>query len=158
VRGLVVDTGGRPLRDAGIDVWQAAPNGKYDVQDESQPDLNMRGRFRTDASGRFEFRSLKPLSYPVPHDGPAGDLLLAQGRHPYRPAHIHFIITAPGYEPLITALYIAGDPYIDSDAVFGAKDSLTVGYQKNGAGQGARANGDADYLEFNFVLVPADRS
>ncbi|HXZ87006.1 MAG TPA: intradiol ring-cleavage dioxygenase [Candidatus Binataceae bacterium] len=159
VRGLVTGAGGRPVANASLDVWQAAPNGLYDLQDESQPDLNMRGKFRTDPSGRFEFRSLKPLSYPVPHDGPAGELLLAQGRHPYRPAHIHFIVTAPGYEPLTTALYIAGDPYIDSDAVFGAKDSLTVQYKKGQAGQGdsSRATGEPDSIEFNFNLVPAER-
>lgn len=155
VRGLVTGTGGRQLADAGLDVWQAAPNGLYDVQDANQPDLNMRGKFRTDSSGRFEFRSLKPLSYPVPHDGPAGELLLAQGRHPYRPAHIHFIIAAPGYEPLTTALYIAGDPYIDSDAVFGAKDSLTVQYKKSEVRQGA--TDEPDHIEFNFNLVPAER-
>ena len=159
VRGLVTGAGGRPVADAGLDVWQAAPNGLYDLQDESQPELNMRGRFRTDSSGRFEFRSLKPLSYPVPHDGPVGELLLAQGRHPYRPAHIHFIVTAPGYETLTTALYIAGDPYIDSDAVFGAKDSLTVHYKKSEArqGAGARATAEPDYIEFNFNLVAAER-
>jgi hydroxyquinol 1,2-dioxygenase len=96
----------------------------------------------------------------VPHDGPAGELLLAQGRHPYRPAHIHFIITAQGHETLTTALYIAGDPYIESDAVFGAKDSLTVAYNKNGSNKAgaARANGDQpDYIEFNFTLVPVER-
>lgn len=155
VRGLVTGTGGRPLADASLDVWQAAPNGLYDLQDANQPDLNMRGKFSTDSSGRFEFRSLKPLSYPVPHDGPAGELLLAQGRHPYRPAHIHFIVAAPGYEPLTTALYIAGDPYIDSDAVFGAKDSLTVQYKKSEVRQGA--TDEPDHIEFNFNLVPAER-
>jgi len=158
VKGVVTGAGGKPLRDASLDVWQAAPNGKYDLQDENQPELNMRGKFRTDQAGRFEFRSLKPLSYPVPHDGPAGELLLALGRHPYRPAHIHFIVTAPGYEPLTTALYIAGDPYIGSDAVVGAKESLIVGYEKNGAGRGDRAKGEPDYLEFNFVLTPTERT
>jgi hydroxyquinol 1,2-dioxygenase len=160
VRGTVTGGQGKPLANATLDIWQAAPNGLYDLQDENQPDLNMRGRFRTDAAGRFEFRSLKPLSYPVPHDGPAGELLLAQGRHPYRPAHIHFIITAQGHETLTTALYIAGDPYIESDAVFGAKDSLTVAYHKNGSNKSgsARADGDQpDYIEFNFRLVPVER-
>ena len=160
VRGTVTGGQGRPLANATLDIWQAAPNGLYDLQDDNQPELNMRGRFRTDASGRFEFRSLKPLSYPVPHDGPAGELLLAQGRHPYRPAHIHFIITAQGHETLTTALYIAGDPYIESDAVFGAKDSLTVAYNKNGSNKSgsARSGGDQpDYIEFNFRLVPVER-
>ena len=144
--------GGRPLADALLDVWQAGPNGKYDIQDEQQPEMNLRGRFRTGVDGRYEFRSVKPKSYPVPDDGPVGVLLRAQGRGPYRPAHIHFIITAEGYEPLITALYIAGDAYIESDAVFGAKQSLTVGYHKGRAanGKGERA---PDAIEFDFTLA-----
>jgi protocatechuate 3,4-dioxygenase beta subunit len=152
VRGRVTDPRGRALAGATVDVWQAAPSGKYDIQDPSQPDMNLRGRFRTDAQGRYEFRSVKPRSYPVPDDGPVGVLLRAQGRHPYRPAHIHFIISADGYRQLITALYIAGDSYIDSDAVFGAKQSLTVGYRKS---RGAGANGAGpDALEFDFALAP----
>jgi hydroxyquinol 1,2-dioxygenase len=154
VRGQVTDARGGGLAGALLDVWQAAPNGLYDIQDEHQPEMNLRGRFRTDADGRYEFRSLKPKSYPVPNDGPVGVLLRAQGRHPYRPAHIHFLITADGYEPLITALYIAGDAYIESDAVFGAKQSLTVGYHKSRAANG---NDDKapDLLEFDFTLAPA---
>jgi catechol 1,2-dioxygenase len=154
VRGQVTDARGEGLAGALLDVWQAAPNGLYDIQDEHQPEMNLRGRFRTDADGRYEFRSLKPKSYPVPNDGPVGVLLRAQGRHPYRPAHIHFLITADGYEPLITALYIAGDAYIESDAVFGAKQSLTVGYHKSRAANG---NDDKapDLLEFDFTLAPA---
>jgi protocatechuate 3,4-dioxygenase beta subunit len=116
--------------------------------------MNLRGRFRTSADGRYEFRSLKPKSYPVPNDGPVGVLLRAQGRHPYRPAHIHFMITADSYEPLITALYIAGDSYIESDAVFGAKQSLTVGYHKSRAANG-RGDEAPDVIEFDFMLAPA---
>jgi hydroxyquinol 1,2-dioxygenase len=154
VRGQVTDARGTGLAGALLDVWQAAPNGMYDIQDENQPEMNLRGRFRTSADGRYEFRSLKPKSYPVPNDGPVGVLLRAQGRHPYRPAHIHFVITADGYEPLITALYIAGDSYIESDAVFGAKQSLTVGYHKSRAANGG---GDEapDLIEFDFTLAPA---
>jgi protocatechuate 3,4-dioxygenase beta subunit len=156
VRGRVTDAHGRPLADARLDVWQAAPNGKYDIQDENQAEMNLRGRFRTGADGCYEFHSVKPKSYPVPDDGPVGVLLRAQGRHPYRPAHIHFIVTADGYEPLITALYIAGDAYIESDAVFGAKRSLTVGYHKGGAanGKGERAR---DTIDFDFTLAAAAR-
>ena len=154
LRGQVTDAHGRPLADALLDVWQAAPNGRYDIQDEHQAGMNLRGRFRTNADGRYEFRSVKPKSYPVPDDGPVGMLLRAQGRHPYRPAHIHFIVTADGYEPLITALYIAGDSYIESDAVFGAKQWLTVGYHKSRAakGKGERA---PDAIEFDFALAAA---
>jgi hydroxyquinol 1,2-dioxygenase len=154
VCGRVTDAHARPLADALLDVWQAAPNGKYDIQDEQQPEMNLRGRFRTGADGLYEFRSVKPKSYPVPDDGPVGVLLRAQGRGPYRPAHIHFVITAEGYEPLITALYIAGDAYIESDAVFGAKESLTVAYHnsraKNGAGERP-----PDAIEFDFTLAAA---
>jgi catechol 1,2-dioxygenase len=122
----------------------------YDLQDSAQPEMNMRGRLRSDAAGRYEFRSLKPKSYPVPHDGPVGRLLDAQGRHPYRPAHIHFMIRADGYAPLTTALYIAGDPYIESDAVFGAKDALTVSYRS-----GERSErGSPEVIEFDFTLAP----
>jgi len=154
LRGQVTHARGRPLAGALLDVWQAAPDGKYDIQDEHQTGMNLRGRFRTGADGRYEFRSVKPKSYPVPDDGPVGVLLRAQGRHPYRPAHIHFMITADGYEPLITALYIAGDSYIESDAVFGAKQSLTVGYHKSRAanGKGERA---PDAIEFDFTLAAA---
>jgi protocatechuate 3,4-dioxygenase beta subunit len=154
LRGRVADARGRPLAGALLDVWQAAPNGKYDIQDEHQVGMNLRGRFRTGADGHYEFRSVKPKSYPVPDDGPVGVLLRAQGRHPYRPAHIHFIVTADGHQPLITALYIAGDAYIESDAVFGAKHSLTVGYRKGHAanGKGERA---PDAIEFDFTLAAA---
>lgn len=153
VRGVVTDSRNRPIAGALVDVWQAAPSGKYDIQDESQPDMNLRGRFRTDAEGRYEFRSVRPKSYPVPDDGPVGKLLRAQGRHPYRPAHIHFIVSADGYEPLITALYSAGDAYIDSDAVFGAKRSLTVAYRKSrAAGKDRKAPA---LVEFNFALAPS---
>lgn len=155
VHGIVTDPRGLPIAGALVDVWQAAPSGMYDIQDESQPDMNLRGRFRTDAEGRYEFRSVKPKSYPVPDDGPVGMLLRAQGRHPYRPAHIHFIISAEGYQPLITALYSAGDSYIDSDAVFGAKRSLTITYRKSRA-PGAKGKAPA-LVEFNFALAPARR-
>jgi len=154
LRGQVTDARGRPLADALLDVWQAAPNGKYDIQDEHQAGMNLRGKFRTGADGRYEFRSVKPKSYPVPDDGPVGVLLRAQGRHPYRPAHIHFIVTADGYEPLISALEIAGDSYLESDAVFGAKQSLTVGYHKGRAANN-KSERAPDAIEFDFTLVAA---
>ena len=150
VRGLIANATGRPLAGATLDIWQAAPNGMYDLQDNAQPEMNMRGRLRSNTAGRYEFRSLKPKSYPVPHDGPVGRLLDAQGRHPYRPAHIHFMIRANGYAPLTTAVYIAGDPYIESDAVFGAKDALTVSYRP-----GERSErGSPEVIEFDFTLAP----
>jgi len=126
VHGRVTGAGGTPVADALIDVWQTAPNGLYDVQDPAQPAMNMRGRFRSDADGGFAFRTTPSRPYTIPHDGPVGKLLNATGRHPWRPAHLHFMIQAPGHRKLTTALYFEGDPYLDSDAVFGVKDSLVV--------------------------------
>lgn len=124
VSGQVCDEEGKPLEGAELDVWQTSEDGFYDTQDETQPDMNLRGVFRTGADGRFWFRSIVPASYPIPGDGPVGDMLKALGRHPMRPAHIHFILRAAGYDTLTTHIFIEGDPYLDSDAVFGVKDAL----------------------------------
>ncbi|GAB0117712.1 intradiol ring-cleavage dioxygenase [Acidisoma sp. 7E03] len=124
VSGIVADEVGRPLEGAELDVWQTSEDGFYDTQDETQPDMNLRGVFHTGSDGRFWFRSIVPASYPIPSDGPVGDMLKALGRHPMRPAHIHFILRARGYESLTTHIFIEGDPYLDSDAVFGVKDAL----------------------------------
>jgi catechol 1,2-dioxygenase len=126
VYGRVSGRDGKPLGNALLDVWQTAPNGLYDVQDPGQPPMNLRGKFRTGPDGMFSFRTIRPTSYPIPHDGPVGKLLDAAGRHPWRPAHLHFMISAEGFRTLITSLYFEGDPYLDSDAVFGVKDSLVV--------------------------------
>ncbi len=125
VSGRVVDADGKPIEGATLDVWQANSEGYYDVQQKDiQPDMNLRGRFITGADGRYWFRSSKPLFYPIPHDGPVGALLRNLGRHPYRPAHIHFIVSAPGYQAVVTHLFVKDDPYLESDVVFGVKDSL----------------------------------
>lgn len=124
VSGMVADAAGQPLGDVELDVWQTSEDGFYDTQDATQPDMNLRGLFRTGADGRFWFRSIVPASYPIPSDGPVGAMLKALGRHPMRPAHIHFILRAAGYESLTTHIFIDGDPYLDSDAVFGVKDAL----------------------------------
>lgn len=145
VRGRVVGTEGKPIVNALVDVWQVAANGLYDLQDPEQG-INMRGRFRSDIEGRFALRTTKPISYSVPTDGPVGELLKAEARDSFRPAHIHFMISAKGYETLTTALYIAEDRYIEEDAVFGAKDELAIAYIKGGA-EGM------DAIEFNFVLA-----
>jgi hydroxyquinol 1,2-dioxygenase len=146
VAGRVFNTAGQPVAGALIDTWQASSDGIYDLQQKNSDQMNFRGRLRSAADGRFRFRSVKPSSYPVPSDGPVGKMLLALGRHPYRPAHIHFKIAAPGYRTLTTALYIAGDRYLDSDAVFGAKKSLVVSYRGSGT------NGAAATIEFDFIL------
>ncbi len=157
VRGRVRSIEGRPIEGALLDVWQAAPSGLYDLQDPSLRGMNLRGRFRTGADGRFRFRSVKPSSYPVPVDGPVGRMLTALARHPYRPAHIHFIVSAPGHETLVTALYIDGDAYLDSDAVFGSRQSLVVGYRRSDDRSGD-ADANLDTIEYDFVLGPKSAS
>jgi catechol 1,2-dioxygenase len=126
MRGHVTDSLGRPIANSLVEVWQTAPNQLYDVQDENQPSGHLRASFRTDAAGTYRFRTIMPVSYPIPNDGPAGQLLAAMGRHPFRPAHIHFMISAPGYRTLVTHLFLDGDQYLGSDAVFGVKPSLII--------------------------------
>jgi hydroxyquinol 1,2-dioxygenase len=125
VQGRILDTEGNPIAGAKIDVWQANDEGFYDVQQKGiQPDFNLRGVFRTGVDGAYHFRAVKPSFYPIPADGPVGRLLAALGRHPYRPAHLHYIIEAPGFARLVTHIFDPDDPYIRSDAVFGVKESL----------------------------------
>lgn len=125
VTGRVTGPDGEPLGGASVDVWQASEDGFYDVQQPGiQPESNLRGLFPAAADGTFWFRTVLPRYYPIPDDGPVGGLLGATGRHPYRPAHIHFLVAADGYRPVTTHLFVAGTPYLDSDAVFGVKDSL----------------------------------
>ena len=130
VTGTVKDTDGRPIAGALLDVWQANEDGFYDVQQKGvQPDMNLRGEFTTDAEGRFWFRSAKPRYYPIPNDGPVGQLLEALGRHPNRPAHIHFIVGAEGFEPITTHLFTRDCPYLHIDAVFGVKQGLVADFR-----------------------------
>lgn len=125
VSGVVRAADGTPLPGAVLDVWQADPRGFYDVQQpDVQPPGNGRGLFTADAEGRFWFRTCVPSAYPIPTDGPVGALLKATGRHPYRPAHIHFIVSAEGHQPVTTHIFVAGGDYLDSDAVFAVKESL----------------------------------
>jgi len=124
--GRVNGPEGQPVAGALIEVWQTAPNQLYDVQDKDQPEGHLRASFRTDAAGLYRFQTILPVSYPIPDDGPAGQLLAALGRHPFRPAHVHFMISAPGYRTLVTHLFFEGDQYLESDAVFGVKHSLIV--------------------------------
>ncbi|MGW1617610.1 intradiol ring-cleavage dioxygenase [Streptomyces sp. NPDC002172] len=125
VSGVVRSADGTPLPGAVLDVWQADPSGFYDVQQpDVQPPGNGRGLFTADEEGRFRFRTCVPSAYPIPTDGPVGALLKATGRHPYRPAHIHFIVSAAGHAPVTTHIFVAGGEYLDSDAVFAVKESL----------------------------------
>jgi protocatechuate 3,4-dioxygenase beta subunit len=148
VRGRVLATDGTPIAGALLDVWQNDANGLYDVQDPGQPQPHLRGRFRTDAEGRYSFRTIRPVSYPIPVDGPVGQLLRRLGRHPYRPAHVHFRVSAEGYRPVTTELFDAGDAYLESDVVFGVKSSLIARFAPHGESDGR----PAFLLEYEFGL------
>jgi hydroxyquinol 1,2-dioxygenase len=159
VSGSVRSLDGTSLPGALVDVWQADDHGFYDVQQPaSQPPGNLRGLFRTDAEGRFWFRTVTPSAYPIPTDGPVGGLLTATARHPYRPAHIHLIVGADGHQPVTTHVFVAGSPYLDSDAVFAVKQSLvrefhTVDDPAQAAAYGVPA--PFRHTHFDVVLQPA---
>jgi hydroxyquinol 1,2-dioxygenase len=157
VSGRVHDPGGKPVPGAALDVWQAAPNGLYEGQDPQMPPFNMRGRFRADAAGQYHFRTVKPASYPIPTDGPVGELMRAVDRQPYRPAHIHAIVSAPGYEPLCTHFFVKGDPYLDLDPVFVVKSSLITDFVRHDSVEEAIARKTTApfyTVEFDFGLKP----
>jgi len=130
ISGTVSDSRGRPIANARVDIWHADPQGEYDVQKPALGGaMQLRGVFNTDGEGRFHCWSIKPTSYPVPTDGPVGSLLKASKRHPMRPAHVHFMIEAKGFDRLITHVFEEGDRYIDSDAVFGVRDALIIPFK-----------------------------
>jgi hydroxyquinol 1,2-dioxygenase len=145
------------VRGARIDVWQSDADGFYDVQVAGLDQSRARGTFRSDEHGRFWFRSILPVAYPVPTDGPVGAMLVASGRHPWRPAHVHFMISADGCDTLVTHVFRAGDPYLNSDVVFGVRSSLVKAYDKHAAGTGPHPEQATAYhtLAFDFVLGPA---
>ena len=145
VSGKVVDLDGEPVGGAVLDIWQTAPNAVYAAQDPSGS-FNLCGRLTTEADGRYWFHTRKPVSYTIPGDGPVGAMLEAAGRHNWRPAHIHFMLSAAGYETLVTQLFTDDDPYLDSDAVFGVKGSLIVHYDETD--EGLR-------LDHDFVMTAA---
>ena len=150
VRGRVTDVAGRPLDGATVDVWQSNDSGLYDTQDPDQPPFNLRGVFVTGPDGRFEFRTARPASYPIPTDGPVGGLLRATGRSHWRAAHIHAIVSAPGRRPVTTHIFDADNPYLDSDAVFGVRDSLVRPFRPAGPGDPA----DVSYVvDMDFALA-----
>lgn len=147
--GRVVDLDGNPIEGARVDVWSDNADGYYDVQQpDIQPKWNNRGIFVTGPDGRYAFRGIKPVSYPIPDDGPVGAMLESLGRHPYRPAHMHFLVTAPGHQRIVTHTFVGDDAYIADDAVFGVKQTLVAPFE--------RAEGDTKWRsEFDFVMVPA---
>jgi len=130
MHGTVLDTvSKKPVVGATIDVWEASTNGMYEQQDKEQVDMNLRGKFKTDANGRYSFYCLRPTPYPIPYDGPAGELLQMLDRHPYRPAHIHLMVLKDGYKHLTTQIFDRKDPYLTNDSVFAVKDSLIVDFK-----------------------------
>ena len=154
IRGRVTDTDGRPIPGATLDVWQCASNGLYDIQDPEQPEFNMRGVFTTDSEGRYWFRTVRPVSYPVPVDGPVGTIFPVSGRHHWRAAHVHAIVRAPAYQPVTTHIFDAANEYNDSDAVFGVRGSLIQEFRPSGPADPQ----DVSYVvDVDFVLAAARR-
>jgi hydroxyquinol 1,2-dioxygenase len=150
VRGRVTDLAREPLDGAVLDVWQASDHGLYDTQDPEQPPFNLRGVFTTGPDGRFEFRTARPASYPIPTDGPVGSLLQATQRSHWRAAHIHAIVSAPGCRPVTTHIFDAQNPYLGSDAVFGVKGSLVRPFRPAGPGDPP----DVSYVvDMDFTLA-----
>ncbi|MET9908638.1 dioxygenase [Streptomyces sp. NPDC006476] len=158
VSGRVLTADGTPLPGAELDVWQCNEQGFYDVQQpDVQPPGNGRGLFRADDEGRYWFRTVVPSHYPIPTDGPVGRLLDATGRHPYRPAHIHFIVKAAGHLPVTTHVFVADSPYIDSDAVFAVKSGLITEFAESRDEDDAERLGVAvpfAHARFDIVLAP----
>jgi hydroxyquinol 1,2-dioxygenase len=161
VTGVVTSVGGAPLAGARVDVWQADEDGFYDVQRPGvRPAGNGRGLLTTDDGGRFWFTTVLPRHYPIPTDGPVGRLLAGTGRHPYRPAHIHFIAAADGHVPVTTHIFVAGSPYLDSDAVFAVKRSLVRDFERRDDPRTAAEHGIGNpfcHAHVELVLEPAAR-
>lgn len=159
VQARVTDLVGAPLAGAAVDVWHADDHGFYDSQQPAY-DVNgpsLRARFITDENGRIFFRTLLPASYPIPTDGPVGAMILQAGRHPMRPAHVHFLVDAKGYEPLVTHVFIAGDKYLDSDVVFGVKDELVAEVERRNdpvMPDGAHAATPWHLMSYDFRMKP----
>jgi hydroxyquinol 1,2-dioxygenase len=156
--GQVTDTAGQPIAGAIIDVWSGDGDGFYDMQKGDGNTMALRARFRTDAQGRYHYWSIKPAYYPVPDDGPVGDMLRAMGRHPNRPGHMHTMLQAPGHEKLITHIFVSDSPYIESDAVFGVRESLIADFKPHPAGTApdGRAMKEPFFsAQYDFRLVPS---
>jgi hydroxyquinol 1,2-dioxygenase len=158
--GKMLSLDGHPIDSALLDIWSGDGDGNYDMQLESE-EMRARGRFTTGADGKYWFQSIKPFYYPVPTDGPVGAMLEAMGRHPNRPGHIHFIVSAPGYKTIITHLFPSDTPYLDSDAVFGVKESLVVDFKRHEPGlapTGEKVDVPFWTCEYDFRLVPQENA
>jgi len=150
--GRVLSMEGKPISGAQLDIWHADAEGFYDVQRPELDGTRLRGKFHTDAQGKFWFWTTRPTEYPVPTDGPVGGMLRKMNRHAYRPAHIHTIVSAPGYEPVTTHIFVKGDRYLDSDAVFGVKESLIVDFYRHEPGIAS----DGTKLDRSYFTVSYD--
>jgi hydroxyquinol 1,2-dioxygenase len=156
--GRVTDLDGRPLAGALLDVWSGDGDGKYDVQLASEPTMRARGRFRTDAQGRYWFWSIRPTYYPIPDDGPVGVMMRATDRGINRPGHIHMMVSADGHVPVTTHIFVAKSPYLDEDAVFGKRDSLVVEFEKHAPGKaidGREMKTPYYSASYDFRLAPS---
>ena len=160
VTALVKNNKGNPVIEADVDIWNTSAEGLYENQDPSQADMNLRGRFRTDENGRVRFRTVKPAAYPVPVNGPVGDLLKVQGRANMRPAHMHFLIHKPGYKTHISQVYVNDDPYLETDAQFGVTRALIGDYvcHENEPAPDPDVSGPWYSLDFTFTIEPGDAS
>src|SRR3984885_4789135 len=159
--GRVLSAEGRPLENALLDIWSGNGDGDYDMQIPGQTAMKARGKIRTDAAGRYWFRSIRPTYYPVPTDGPVGVMLRKMGRHPNRPGHIHMIVSAPGYRPVTTHLFVAGSQFLDTDAVFGMKESLVAQFDRHPPGvgpNGERMDTPFYTVNYDFRLRPEPSS
>jgi hydroxyquinol 1,2-dioxygenase len=157
IRGTVRDANGKPVPHARMEVWQADEDGFYDVQYADSEEARARATLHAGPDGEYHFRSIVANPYPIPHDGPVGKMLKALGRHPWRPAHLHFMIKAKGYETLITHVFRNGDKYLDSDAVFGVRKTLIADWVRHEAGKapdGSQSPVPFYTLDFDFVLNP----
>ena len=160
VEGTVRDTEGNPIPGAEIDIWQTAPNGLYSSQDPDQDIHSFHGLMKADENGRYAFTTVRPVSYTVPDDGPVGDILRAAGRHPWRPSHLHYIVSAKGFRNLVTEVFPDDDPYLDEDTVFGVRSDLVMTYEPQPAGsfpEGFALSGPVPeaYSRVDFDLVLA---
>ncbi|MFY0679462.1 MAG: hydroxyquinol 1,2-dioxygenase [Thalassovita sp.] len=162
VEGTVRDLDGNPIPNAEIDIWQTAPNGLYSSQDPDQNIHSFHGLMTTDENGRYAFTTVRPVSYTVPDDGPVGEILNAAGRHPWRPSHLHYIVSAPGFRSLVTEVFPDDDPYLDQDTVFGVRSDLVMTYVAQPAGsfpEGFALSGSVNdaysRVDFDLILAPS---
>ncbi|MDB4838041.1 hydroxyquinol 1,2-dioxygenase [Marinomonas sp.] len=159
VEGYVKDILGNPIPNASVDIWQTAPNGLYSSQDEEQDINSFHGVFTADENGYYSFTTVRPVSYTVPSDGPVGKILDATGRHPWRPSHLHYIVSAEGYRSLVTEVFPDDDPYLDQDTVFGVREDLVISYEPQDAGtfpkEGFELSGKVDeaYSKIHFDAI-----